>query len=1021
MLQLAADTALRLPSVTVLKASAGSGKTYTLTARYVQFLLSRHVPRNDLRNILAITFANNASREMRQEVLGWLKRLHRGEASSVSDIGAVVDGGEEHAARAAGPLIDLILSRFSEFQVKTIDSFMAMVFRASALDFGFSPEFEIVLEQDTLLDYAFTLFLRDAPEGSERAALLDRTVRTVLELKGATAAFPWDPSSSLRSEMRELAARLSSLDEQPVAENAERELGARASDARGALERVQALVEAGSLERSTRSTFPRLLASARGGRYADLLTAGVTVPVKKAKPKDDTGAAAFAAIEEAWDATGRAIAAYASCWSRAWYAPLMRLHEGFSATLESVKRAQGQVFIGDIGRALADSLSLEIVPDIYFRLGERIWHFLVDEFQDTSPLQWRTLFPLIENSLAAGGSFFAVGDTKQAIYGFRQADYRIMRSLEEASPFASAPRTLDELAVNHRSRPRVLELAAAVFRSKASGSERYREAARRSGLDSWTQQPTPGPDPGYAEICILDRDDENPPEKTRLLDTVTELAARGYGWGDIAILAPRNEDIVRATSWLNERGIPFLSFSSLDVRTRGVAEEMLALLSFLDSPPDDLAFAAFILGRIFAAAARARTGWTDARPLQDMLFRARAERPLYKAFQKEFPDLWKECFGGLFRAAGYLPLYDLVSDACARFSVFARVPEEEATFAKLLEAVKDFEGTGGGSLREFLAQADGEGGKWAIEVPRGVNSVRAMTVHKAKGMGFPVVIALFYGGRGRGDGAGVLHEPDGTARLVRVTEATAKHDPLIAALREEDELRQTVDRMNALYVALTRARRELYVIGVRREGDTFPFDLFPEQAFASGAEKGKAAPSRDPGEVPAGLSHEAQPAKVSFESGRLGREERRRGELAHRMLELAGPAPRDLAEALESAGGRAAREAREDPSAAAALVPALVRLIRDTELSGYFGPAEGRTVLIEREFCDAAGHLSRMDRVILDPGQAVVIDFKTGAEEPSQHEMQLRRYMDILSGAFPGRAVTGMAAYVDLGTTRSFA
>ncbi len=179
MLQLAADTALRFPSVTVLKASAGSGKTYTLTARYVQFLLSRVLPKNQLKNILAITFANNASRGMRQEVLGWLKRLHARHAGSLADIGAVLGGGEEAAAQGAGALVELILSRFSEFQVKTIDSFMAMVFRASALDFGYSPEFEIVLEQDALLDYAFTLFLRrrDGRQRAGGAPGLDRPCR----------------------------------------------------------------------------------------------------------------------------------------------------------------------------------------------------------------------------------------------------------------------------------------------------------------------------------------------------------------------------------------------------------------------------------------------------------------------------------------------------------------------------------------------------------------------------------------------------------------------------------------------------------------------------------------------------------------------------------------------------------------------------------------------------------------------------------------------------------------------------
>ncbi|MCX7041047.1 MAG: UvrD-helicase domain-containing protein, partial [Spirochaetes bacterium] len=140
------DSAIRLPSVTVLKASAGSGKTFALTERYVQFLLSPAIPKNDLRNILAITFSNNASREMREKVLEWLKRLAFHDRDRLSEICAVTGGGEERAASRAAELLEQILSRYSDFQVRTIDSFMSMVFRASALDFGFSPEFEILLD-----------------------------------------------------------------------------------------------------------------------------------------------------------------------------------------------------------------------------------------------------------------------------------------------------------------------------------------------------------------------------------------------------------------------------------------------------------------------------------------------------------------------------------------------------------------------------------------------------------------------------------------------------------------------------------------------------------------------------------------------------------------------------------------------------------------------------------------------------------------------------------------------------------
>ena len=113
----------------------------------------------------------------------------------------------------------------------------------------------------------------------------------------------------------------------------------------------------------------------------------------------------------------------------------------------------------------------------------------MDEFQDTSPIQWKNLFPLIENSLAQGGSLFVVGDTKQAIYGFRHADYTIMRGMENESPFPSARQhTRCEMSTNYRSRARVLELSQRVFTQNAAVLPDYREAARQSGLDDWRQE-----------------------------------------------------------------------------------------------------------------------------------------------------------------------------------------------------------------------------------------------------------------------------------------------------------------------------------------------------------------------------------------------------------------------------------------------------------------------------------------------------------------------------------------------------
>ena len=190
---LQSDSSLRLPNLTVLKASAGSGKTYALTQRYAQFLLSGRIPRNDLRNVLAITFSDNAARDMREKVLEWLKKLASSrDTGRLAAMAKVTDGTAGALALRAEEILETILSRYSDFQVVTIDSFMSAVFRASAIDFGYSSEFEIVLEPRPIVEYAFSLFLRGAQEGTPRAALLDSTIRSVLGMKGSADSFPWE-------------------------------------------------------------------------------------------------------------------------------------------------------------------------------------------------------------------------------------------------------------------------------------------------------------------------------------------------------------------------------------------------------------------------------------------------------------------------------------------------------------------------------------------------------------------------------------------------------------------------------------------------------------------------------------------------------------------------------------------------------------------------------------------------------------------------------------------------------------
>ena len=175
------DSEIRFPQVVLLKASAGSGKTHALTERFVQFLLSDQIPRNHLRNILAITFSNNAAKEMKERILKWLKDVYFRDPERLSELTQVLSSSAEDLVERAERVIDEILLNYTEFQVKTIDSFMASIYKASAIDFGYLPDFEILFAPEKIMSYAFNRFLRSVRTGSPEAGFLEKLVDVILE------------------------------------------------------------------------------------------------------------------------------------------------------------------------------------------------------------------------------------------------------------------------------------------------------------------------------------------------------------------------------------------------------------------------------------------------------------------------------------------------------------------------------------------------------------------------------------------------------------------------------------------------------------------------------------------------------------------------------------------------------------------------------------------------------------------------------------------------------------------------
>jgi ATP-dependent exoDNAse (exonuclease V) beta subunit len=1021
------DDRIALPDFTVITASAGSGKTHTLTLRFLQLLLSETIPHNTLKGILAITYTNNAASEMRSRVISYLKSIALGNPERIKEVSKLVSLDPDTLHAKANALLDTIFERYSDLQVRTIDSFTAGIFKSTSVEFGYAPDFEILLQNAPLIDYAFDRFLKELSSDERSARQLEELAASIDEHRGSDASFLWNPYAQISREIKELYNKIAALTKQPI----ESDQSGKFQQARDVItkeiEAIEGEIDKSGFQRA--ANYVKYAAEVRAGDIEALLgKAPLSKPIVAGGLKkgervkfDET----LASLQMHCDTINTALKEYAEALSASHYRPFLGAFSMLQNALEDAKRETGQIIIGDINKKLYEYLEESVIPGIYLRLGERIYHFLIDEFQDTTPIQWANMNTLIENALAQGGTLLVVGDTKQAIYGFTGADWRIMAEMREHNVFPMAHYHPVELTTNYRSYEKILEFTKEVFQNIIPTTE-YGAAADQSGLTKFTQEvKREYRNKGLVEVHRIDAaqsNDDTEPEKTKLLEIIRELLQRGYGCGDIAVLARKNSTVVAISGWLNEAGIPSLSQSSLDIRCRKIVGEMVALLRFLDSPVDDLSFATFILGEVFARFTAETTPAIRRDSFRQFFAdvgigkNRRTASPLYGIFRDRFPDLWENNFETLFNLVGYLPLYDLLTALYKTFRVFELHPEEEASLVKLLEVIKNFEAGGNNSLKDFLELAgDEEDAGWQIEIPPNTDAVRLMTTHKAKGLQFPVVISLLYNSRNNFDylhkGVYVAEEGGGVA-LLKISKEFAGRSPELAEVYEETRTRDAVNELNLLYVAFTRAQKELYVIGVDRFKQNPPLKFLPQTGYEYQKNKPKGEPEispKDLGIKP--LHHTRGAAQRATPTGVLGFHETRRGDCLHNILAQIHYIDEATEGKLHEIIASAVSEYHLSDSSAE-IESALRVLLTDDNVREYFTAQKDRTIFTEQEFVDRRGRLFRTDRILIDADSVTIIDFKTGKESDS-YRQQILNYVKIAAEIFPKRKVRGVVIYID--------
>ncbi|SKA76479.1 UvrD-helicase domain-containing protein [Desulfobaculum bizertense] len=814
-----------------VKASAGSGKTFELTSRFLRLLKNANdgvpaacgaIPGEGYgwSEIMAVTFTNKAAAEMKERVISSLKARALGDKSGPAG---------EWKANEAALWLTRILRHYHQLNIRTIDSLLNMFMRIFALDVGVSPDFTVIFDINELFEELFDELAAQAENGhTEEQQLLLNALQAMLYLEQKKG---FDLSASFRQRLLDVLRFRLTHSEQ--LETDPQKLNDILNDLRFAMQNAARELQTQvqnrlAVKKHFLNFLDKCLAFSGTDKTPDsklMLNMSFCDCVNK-KSQDDVSPAdeaVFQNLQQAWTAYKSLRPAIEGARN---FAPFVPLADRILQDLER-KETESGVLLNSLCPSLATRLLDHDtgVPDAYCRMGTRLMHILIDEFQDTGRDQWQALHPLAAECLAKGGSMFFVGDIKQAIYGWRGGDAALFDEVpEDPELLAMTDPERRSLPNNWRSTERIIrfnntifsalespenasELATAMFPkdTKGAGDAIERFAERIQHLFHGAAQDVPEHklgSGGFVQLQKIEGDDkdglfENVREKLHQL--LVENLAKRRPFGDVAVLVRTNSEAAEVSRWLIEWGVPVITENSLSLAEHPLIRQLVAIMTFMDYPFDDLAFWEFISGEdIFLR----HTG-VDIKDLSNWLCTC-SHSPLFPRFREAFPELWDRHISPFQLQAGLMSPYDMVQEICRHFRVIERNPKDELFVRRFMEVIHCAQEAGHQSLSAFLDYWRDSGGEEKVPLPDSIDAIRVMTIHQSKGLEFPVCVVPFH------------HWQFNMHNELAITEIGSMH--LLSPLRSKDfgplywERLTAIlqEQLNLLYVAWTRPVDELY-------------------------------------------------------------------------------------------------------------------------------------------------------------------------------------------------------------------
>lgn len=1022
----------------VYKSSAGSGKTFTLVKEYLRIALSDTFdPPQRFRKILAITFTNKAASEMKERIISALKELSHPLAGKNTDLSILLQQelelNDQTLIARSKNLLRAILHNYSHFAIGTIDSFTHRIIRAFSHDLNLPINFEVEMDAEKMIREAVDILISKIGTDEQLTEILIKFSETKAEEEKT-----WQIENELRSVAKHLmkedgAASAEKLREISIAEFMDISAILRQSISIFEEKIVKIAKNAVILIEKSGLTVNDFAHTNSGiaGRFL-ALSNGETEKLDGAKV--NIGKSISSGKLYSTKASKNSIALIESikadlldCWNQLEelcesefpdfiFRKMLQKNIYSIAVLSEIEKIiydfrteQNILHISEFNRIISKVVFEEPVPFIYERLGEKYDNYLIDEFQDTSLVQWHNLLPLIDNSLASNNFNMLVGDGKQAIYRWRGGEVSQLANLPKVINRTDNPLLKEReqslirhfrdkhLERNYRSKVEIIQFNNSFFRNLSSSLSESGKII----YDKLEQEFDPKKTGGYVRIeaLNLEKDNRKNPFVEKTVALVQELMKENWSLSDIAILVRKNEEGALLASHLLKIGIPVLSSESLLLKQSPLVAFMISILRCIDHPAEELS-AAQVLE--FLVASKKIKG-----PLHDRL--------------KEFNDLDNDLKSFLAKHSilfdpiyfARLPFYQRCEEIISCFQIGEK---SDSYLLFFLDEVLNYSNSRNKDKQDFFTWWDDRSKKASIVVPEGMNAVTIMTIHKAKGLEFPVVIFPFANWKRntKPEQQWIDFEdpiiPSLTTTLIPLTKELQK--TRFKSVYDEEQEKLLLDDFNILYVAMTRAEQRLYIFtedvdGKKNESPS-PSGFFLKTLSAMQgpfveniAEFGKPCPPEISKKIspqcirPETIESHNWEKRIRIRSNssehwdtddKIG--SRDKGNLLHDILSEINTKD-DIDSAIENSilSGRTTISEREN------IKLLLEKLMELPALKNCFSGI-GK-IRKETELLLPNGRRLRPDRVIENSDETILIDYKTGKANPS-YRKQLDRYADVL-------------------------